>query len=514
MHYEKADPLTLSTVQNRYCLVFVCAVIGIRLLLISKVPLLGAESYYWEWSKYPAWGYFDHPPVIAFLIYCFTWIGGDSVFFVKLSALVPGMLTTVILYYLAKDMFGRSTAWIVCCIFQILPFFAVVSVCAIPDAPLAFFWLLTVYCVCRATIHNRPVFWYAAGVSFGLALLSKYHGFLLAPCIFIYLALSRDMNRWLKRKEPYTALCIGLLIFLPNIVWNARYGLTTFSYLFAERHGSINFSITGPVVFLGGFLALLSPLFAVLVVRLLPHMKRAALTDRDNRYLLLLATALVPIIFFGLLSPLIDVGAHWPAIGYTTLCLAALSMLMASRTPKGPSLQQTFPVVSIAFSLVLVLCAYLVPLLLMAEAVPAKMNFADRSYAVRIKELHGWKELGRHIDEHMAAMPEPDQTFIITHAYRLASQVRFLTGSQYITGITGHKSPHQYGIWDKTRRLKEWDALFVDKEDDHKDRKILEKLFSRVGPAEPVNITKDKEVIRTFYIIKCYGYTPAPQTEK
>ena len=26
------------------------------------------EAYYWVFSKYPEWGYFDHPPLIAILI--------------------------------------------------------------------------------------------------------------------------------------------------------------------------------------------------------------------------------------------------------------------------------------------------------------------------------------------------------------------------------------------------------------------------------------------------------------
>lgn len=26
------------------------------------------EAYYWVYSKYPAWGYFDHPPMIALMV--------------------------------------------------------------------------------------------------------------------------------------------------------------------------------------------------------------------------------------------------------------------------------------------------------------------------------------------------------------------------------------------------------------------------------------------------------------
>jgi hypothetical protein len=31
-------------------------------------PLAFDEAYYWQWSKNLAWGYYDHPPLIAFMI--------------------------------------------------------------------------------------------------------------------------------------------------------------------------------------------------------------------------------------------------------------------------------------------------------------------------------------------------------------------------------------------------------------------------------------------------------------
>src|SRR5690349_13883847 len=40
------------------------------LLLVQAfaTELFDDEAYYWVYSKFPAWGYFDHPPMIAILI--------------------------------------------------------------------------------------------------------------------------------------------------------------------------------------------------------------------------------------------------------------------------------------------------------------------------------------------------------------------------------------------------------------------------------------------------------------
>ena len=48
---------------------------AVRTLLAFVVPLFPDETYYWEWSRRLASGYFDHPPGIAYLM-----AGGRAVF--------------------------------------------------------------------------------------------------------------------------------------------------------------------------------------------------------------------------------------------------------------------------------------------------------------------------------------------------------------------------------------------------------------------------------------------------
>ena len=40
----------------------------INLVQARFTPLNNDEAYYWMYSKYLAWGYFDHPPMIALMI--------------------------------------------------------------------------------------------------------------------------------------------------------------------------------------------------------------------------------------------------------------------------------------------------------------------------------------------------------------------------------------------------------------------------------------------------------------
>ena len=489
-----------------YWLGFIIACFLLRLVVVLVMPITAPEAYYWEWSQDLAWGYFDHPPMIAYVIKVFTLLGSDSVFFVRLGALTLSLLTTVVLYLLAKEMFGRPTALAVCGLFQILPFFVAVSVLSVPDAPLAFFWILTVYFVHRATIRGQRRLWYAAGLSLGLGLLSKYHAFLLLPCILVYLLSSSDLRKWFLRKEPYLALVIAFVVFLPNLYWNLEHRATTFRFLLRERHGAIEFTPKLILIFCGGFLLFLSPLFALLTLRLLPRMIRTATSGRDSRFLLLLSTSLPLIGFFGMLSPFLHIGAHWTAVGYTTLCLAVIAVLNQGTAP--PRLWQAFPLASFAVAGLMVLAAQTIPIV--AAHAPPTVRIGERTYDLKLsrlqEELYGWEEFRTRLADMVRSMPNPDRTFVLGHNYRFVSHVRYLLGATSVARTTGIGWQNQYSIWNDIDRLEGWDALFVEKEARERDPELLLEIFDDVGPIEELTISVNHVKVRSFFVIRCYGF--------
>jgi len=46
----------------------VLALVALRLVAAAWTPLTFDEAYYWMWSKHLAFGYYDHPPAVAFVI--------------------------------------------------------------------------------------------------------------------------------------------------------------------------------------------------------------------------------------------------------------------------------------------------------------------------------------------------------------------------------------------------------------------------------------------------------------
>ena len=52
----------------------------IRLFLISWLELAPDESYYWHWAKHLDWSYYDHPPMIAYIMALFAGLIGLALF--------------------------------------------------------------------------------------------------------------------------------------------------------------------------------------------------------------------------------------------------------------------------------------------------------------------------------------------------------------------------------------------------------------------------------------------------
>src|SRR6266566_4097031 len=75
-----ANDVTMARPERRIVLVGlgIAAVIVVRLYVAAATPLSADEAYYWLWSQHLAAGYYDHPPVVAFIIRAGTAVFGDT----------------------------------------------------------------------------------------------------------------------------------------------------------------------------------------------------------------------------------------------------------------------------------------------------------------------------------------------------------------------------------------------------------------------------------------------------
>ena len=70
---------------------FAAFLLGIRWLVAGAAGLSHDEAYYWQWSRQLDWGYYDHPPMVAYLIFAGRALLGESELAVRFWSVALGV---------------------------------------------------------------------------------------------------------------------------------------------------------------------------------------------------------------------------------------------------------------------------------------------------------------------------------------------------------------------------------------------------------------------------------------
>ncbi len=220
-----------------YALVLIILVALYHLLIIGAVGPGDNEAYYWTWANHLDLSFFDHPPMVAYMIALSTAVGGDSVFFLRIGTVLLFCVTSFLIYLLAFEISGsQKTAFFSLCLANILPLYFLAGILTVPDAPLLVFWLLYLYLLLRVAKGVPWWHWYLMGFVLGLAVLSKYFAVLLVPSTLLFLLSDKKLRSYLKSPHPYAALVLSGLVSSPIIFWNIREGWASFTFHLSTRH--------------------------------------------------------------------------------------------------------------------------------------------------------------------------------------------------------------------------------------------------------------------------------------
>jgi len=420
----------------------------------GRWPLSADEAHYWEWSRRLDWSYYSKGPMVAYLIALSTRLGGHTESWVRLPAVLLGTATAGIAYLLARRIFpGARAAFFGILFLGVMPLYAIGAVLMTIDPPFVFCWGLAWLCLSRVRQRQGDLAWYGAGIAFGLGLLSKYTMFMLPPCVCLWLLCSPRLHHWFRRREPYEALALGLLIFSPVIVWNARHGWPSLSHVLAQAGGggrSLAASLLGGPEFLGSQLGVVSPLlFAIFVGGVIWAWREGIRQERDD--LLLLACAAVPVfLFFQLWSFFGKVQANWAAHAYLTAAVAAGGWCA---TWSAPGMRyRTTRRLNRFLAAAILLPALLLPIVF-APGLVEVFGVRLPAWADLVgKRLQGWPELGQAVGAAMEKTPGP--SFLASDRYQIASELAFyVPGTPTAYTANFGRRMNQYDLWGG------WDAL-------------------------------------------------------
>lgn len=229
-----------------------------NLIEAGCTELANDEAYYHMFAQRLAWGYFDHPPVTALLV----WLGerlfggelGVRFFF---TVLQPFYLWALWRLVRPADAVRRDATLFVMLSASTL-LLQLYGFIAVPDGPLlassaVFLWTF------RNFSEGRRLAWLWMGAAIALMAYSKYHGALV-----LLFALAAN-PRLFARPALYASGAVAAVLLVPHLVWQYHHDWASFIYHLSARNSVFR---PGYVVeFLANMLVVFNPFLVPIYVQ-------------------------------------------------------------------------------------------------------------------------------------------------------------------------------------------------------------------------------------------------------
>lgn len=368
--------------------------------------LYSDEAYYTLFSNQLAFGYFDHPPMIALIIRI-----GSFIFKNELGIrIISVILISTALFFIYKLADVDKPVLFLAAVFSIFGL-NVLGFLALPDSPLllsiVLFFLIYKRFLLKESLLNSILL----GLIMSTMLYSKYHGIL----IILFTVISN--LRLLRSEKFWLAAILGIILFIPHLLWQYNNDFVSVSYHFFERSASYyEFSFTyeylfGQILFYGPFAAIFMFFAAI-------KYKQSNLFDKA------LIWNLWGILIFFLLSSLKGrVEVNW-----TLPIIIPLLIFFLRYSVAKPVFTRWFYILA-------------VPVIVMIIMIRLEIIYPVFNLNVdRIDDFRGHQEFGKEIIKKSKGFP------VITNSYQKAGLITFYTNT-FVPSINVNGRRNQFDLW-------------------------------------------------------------------
>lgn len=210
--------------------ILLIAWVFVDLLQTIFTPIHADEAYYALYGQFLDWGYYDHPPMVAFLTFFSSLLFKGNLSIRFATVLLHGATVGLVWGVLPKEKWNNRAILDFFIIAFSLFMFSAYGVMTAPDAPLLFFVALFFYLYKRYLTENSWINALLMGVALAGMLYSKYMAVLLVAIVVLSnLKLLKDAKIWL-------AGLLALLLFLPHVFWQFQNDFPSFKYHLIERN--------------------------------------------------------------------------------------------------------------------------------------------------------------------------------------------------------------------------------------------------------------------------------------
>jgi len=359
------------------------------------------------------WGYYEHPPMIAWLLRALTSIVGDSEWALEGIAIFLNLLVLLGMYAIGASVFGARAAAFGLVAADTTPFFIGGTPLIHIDQPMLLFWLASLWALLRYQKTGKVRWLLLMGVFAGGGALSKYTMVLFYLSALVFVAAVRERRREFLNPWVYAAGVISLLVFSPVLIWNAQHDWVSILFQLKKGEGgSTGYPGKHLVEFTLGWVMLFSPVFVFSGARWFWQRWRAE-GLQDNAATMLLAMWITPVAFFSLAM----IHGSFPDPQYVNEGFLTFFMLLGreieARWETRRAAMLRFYGSSTAITAVLLAL------------------FAWHTYKPFLplspggdptRQIVGWQETGKQVSDLLSEKGIPQPEYVLSFYYPLASQ--------------------------------------------------------------------------------------------
>jgi hypothetical protein len=189
------------------------------------------EMYYVACGNHLAFGYVDHPPLVAWMARLEVSLLGDSLRALRFLPALLAAANVVLAAELARLLRGGAFAQALAALCvagapEFLGLFHILSMNAV--LPVA--WTACAIFVTRALVFEEKRAWLGFGLVAGVALEAKHSTLFFGAALVVGL-LATPHRRSLAAKGPWLALAVALLLLAPNLLWEQMHGWPTLEFM-------------------------------------------------------------------------------------------------------------------------------------------------------------------------------------------------------------------------------------------------------------------------------------------
>ena len=392
--------------QKHHRLLFYSSWLLLALAQSASTELIADEAYYWVYSRFPAWGYFDHPPMIAFIIK-----SGYTIFHTELGVRLICAILGTFTILIAESLIERKNPILFYTIVLSIGVLQITGFLAVPDTPLLFFTALFFYTY-RSFIKNTN--WkntLLLAIAISLLFYTKYHGLLIV--LFTFLSNIKLFTRW----HTWLVGFFVLILYTPHLLWQWEHDWISFRYhLFESNVNAYRLSYTTD--YLLGQILLAGPLTGFILVPAAFIYKTKTQTEKALKFTLI---GIYLIFLFSSFRGKVEVNWTMPAM---------IPLIVLSHQFILTKISWIKPLKVIAFiSLLLIIAARIYLVVDVGPDNSTKGRFRNKAWAKTIEEKAG------------------ETPVVFYNSYQRASLFWFYSGKQSHSHNSYSDRKSNYNFW-------------------------------------------------------------------